>query len=150
LIARVYYRSRTARARLRARSFGDRLDPYRFDRCRLESAGPCHVPGVEEDVRLCERGGFYESLQDPPGDLVERARVKQGLFEQVLFPRNHVPFRRPLLDRFKTLYPDVAWVLFELKKKDHRRSAWLLQNLESRLMISRCCGRLMTEQPDTV
>jgi hypothetical protein len=150
LTCREFFKSGTARKRLLERSFDDGKCPYRFDRTDLQTPGPRDVPDVERFIELCEEGRLYESLQVRPGDPEDRARVKQQLFAEVLFCRNTVPYRRPLLDRFKALYPAVAAVLFELKKRHHARAAWVLQNLEARLVINRCCGRLMTEQPDTV
>jgi hypothetical protein len=49
---------------------------------------------------------------------------------------------------FEATYPTVAGTLCALKRKDHRRAAWLLQNLEATVIIYGACRRVMAERPD--
>jgi hypothetical protein len=150
IVAREYYRSRMARKRLLGRTFDRPEDVYRYGRRTEENCQPCNNEGVEEYIRGCEEGTFYESLMDDTGDKAERDRVKKAVFTEVFFGPNKTKRPRPLKQRFTKRHPAVAKVLRELKRKDYRQSAWVLQNAEATLVIERICGRIMRERPDTV
>src|SRR5262249_12912380 len=50
--------------------------------------------------------------------------------------------------RFEAYCPPVAAFLRDVRRKDHRRAARLLQNAEATLFVHRICGRLLREHPD--
>jgi hypothetical protein len=80
-----------------------------------------------------------------------RARLKKR-FYVVLFGRNpvrKVRFRSVIRERFRTRYPTMARVLYELKRKNYRHSSHLLQNFEATVFIYRVCNRIMRERPET-
>jgi len=74
----------------------------------------------------------------------ERDDVKKAFLPILMGPNK---YDGPLNRAFSDAYPAVAAMLHRVKKKDHRRASWLLQNLESTVFIHRVCGRLMREYP---
>lgn len=139
LCARQYYAGEWSKRRLLERTFENHLDPYRY---APRVSGGVRLPGVEEYIRLCEQGEFYESLMRPGED---RDRFKVKLYREVFFGKNGQ--RSSLQTRFAARHPEVAAMLCDMKRKDHRRSAWILQNYEASLFLGAICKRHLSEDP---
>jgi hypothetical protein len=76
-----------------------------------------------------------------------RDGFKRLFFTQVFFGKNkHTGIVRELFARD---FPTVYQVIIDLKRKDHRQLAYLLQAHESKLMIDIICRRIMNELPGT-
>jgi len=104
-----------------------------------------------EYQRLCEQGELYESLlaslrNEDEGCLYGRRQTKTELFRDVLYGKNKA--RGTVRTVFNEQFPQVAEVIKDLKRKDHRHLSHLMQRLESKLVIERTCGQLMEEHPD--
>lgn len=95
-------------------------------------------------VRLCEEGRLYEELMSATETPV-RSWIKTGLFE-VLYGKNSAV--SPIKSRFNELFPGVAQVVRELKRKDYRFLSRLLQKVESGFVLNTVCRRLMKEVPE--
>jgi hypothetical protein len=140
-LARRYYRPR-GKDRMRTVEYDGEGDPYCL-RALREFEDHDGVPAdVREFIGLCERGELYQALAGTGGD---RARAKQD-FLTFLMGRRH--YRGPVISASRSRFPSVARMLDDLKSKEHARVAWLLQNLESTLVISRACERLMRQSSD--
>jgi hypothetical protein len=139
LLARRFSRSESTAVRMCAAAFRGAGNPY----CYRALAEHADHPGVPADLRgylgCCAAGTLYESFG---GD---RERVKRR-FMSVLMGHNHYGGRAK--DEFSARYPRVAEMLHAVRRKEHARAAWLLQNLEATLFIHRACGRLMRARPD--
>lgn len=109
---------------------------------RLKALAPVpNKPDINEYIALCERGKFYEFFID--GDY-DRDHIKKQIFN-LLFGKSH--WRSPFQDRMAQDFPSIVEMLFKLKQGDHRRVAWLLQSLESRIFIDTICRRVMSTHP---
>ncbi len=75
---------------------------------------------------ICEQGQLYKMLtaegEDPQ-------KTKQRVLVDVLCADASYP--SPVRDRFTSMFPRETSVLRALRSKDVRRSAWILQNVES-------------------
>jgi hypothetical protein len=105
------------------------------------------IGGEEERfLQLCEEGQIYQALGSP-GD--ERNRIKRRLLCAFYRnPRGSSPYPNGMWARLSRRFPAVARVLSEIKERDYRRAAWLMQCLESTVFIHRICGRIKRERPD--
>jgi hypothetical protein len=109
-------------------------------------------PDLLDGLRVCQEGRFYEWLMtEEEKARGERYRDKFKLrFFPVLFgenPTGKERFPNGLRRKFEARCPTAADVLKAIKRKNHRQSSHLLQNLESTLVIRRICGRIMEERP---
>lgn len=142
LLARRFCRSRSVRSRMCGATFEGAGNPY----CYKALADLGDHPDVPADVRAylrcCAAGTFYESFTPSGGD---RDRVKRGFMSVLMGPNR---YRGPVKAAFAARYPTVAGMLRDLKRKEHARAAWLLQNLEATVFIHAVCGRLMDRRPD--
>jgi hypothetical protein len=103
---------------------------------------------VTEFIDLCERGTLYDELMrrlDIP--IRRRKSFKRLFFAQVFFGKVRKTGRVTKLfaDEFPTVYGAVC----DLKRKDYRRMAYLLQAHESKLMIDIIARRILAEMPGT-
>ncbi len=141
LCARQFYSDRYGKHRLLERSFdASNKAPYRYTTQRAKRTNQ----GVEDYIRLCEDGRLYESLMQPGDD---RRRFKERFYAEVFFGSNRWP--SPLQARFEDRHPAIATMLRKMKAKDHRRSAWILQNYEATLFLGVICNRIRQERPRT-
>ena len=97
---------------------------------------------LDSYLRACEDGRLYEELMEPGDD---RAKFKTRLFADVYFGDPGYPSL--LRDRFQQMYPTVAGVLRDLKRRGHKHPARLMQSYESTLFIAVVCRRLTQEHP---
>ncbi|HEV3383921.1 MAG TPA: hypothetical protein VG097_03855 [Gemmata sp.] len=138
LLARRFCRSPSVQSRMSNATFKDENNPY----CYKALAELTHHSSVKDDVqeylRCCEEGAFYESFGD------DREKVKKGFMSILMGP---IKYKGSVKADFNNKFPTVATMLHSLKLKDYRRVAWLLQNLEATIFIHRVCGRLMDEHP---
>jgi hypothetical protein len=110
---------------------------------------------VQAYIRVCEQGNFYESMmtaKDMARGKKYRDKFKVRFYRGVLFGPNKSKSRFPnlLKVRFRNRYPSVAQMLRELKRKNYRTSAWVMQHFEATLFIFIICGRIARERPGTV
>lgn len=107
--------------------------------------------GLPEDallyVELTQRGLLYEYLMAEEGVPPDkRTEFKKSFFGGVLFCQNRPVTRQAKL--FQAHFPSVYDVVFDLKARDYRRLAHILQRTESSLVINRVARRCMNEVPD--
>lgn len=107
-----------------------------------------HSDGLSDDeshfISLCEEGRLYEEWMEA-ADIPVRKWAKEALFH-ILYGKNGA--RSPAKKRFYELFPKVAQVIREHKRKDHRFLPQLLQKIESSFVINNVCRRLMNESPE--
>jgi hypothetical protein len=97
-------------------------------------------------VELTQRGLLYEYLMRQEGTPQDkRAEFKKNFFGGVFFCKNQPVTKQARL--FQAHFPSVYDVIFDLKAKDYRRLAHVLQRTESSLIINRIARRCMTELP---
>jgi hypothetical protein len=87
---------------------------------------------------LVESGKLYDFLME--------GEVDRGAFKEMFFRETF--FGKTVSKKFRFLFPSIAKYLLEIKKKDYRRLAWMMQKAESNLVINRICRRLMNEYKD--
>ena len=103
---------------------------------------------VLEFIDLCEQGILYDDLMRRLGIPARRRKgFKRLFFSQVFFGPNKPTGR--LRDLFARDFPTVRQAINELKRKDYRQLAYLLQAHESKIMIDIICRRLLEESPGT-
>jgi hypothetical protein len=100
---------------------------------------------LDDYIRLCEQGQFYESLMEPGED---RHAFKEKFYGDVFFGKTC--FRSKLKDRFDARFPSMAMMLREVKKRNYRHSSWLMQNYEATIFIYTICNRIRAERPDVM
>jgi hypothetical protein len=103
---------------------------------------------VQEFIDLCERGILYDDLMRRLGVPARRRKgFKRLFFSQVFFGSNKQTGR--LRDLFARDFPTVYEVITDLKRKDYRQLAYLLQAHESKIMMDVICRRILEELPGT-
>ena len=104
---------------------------------------------VKEFVEHCERGVLYDDLMKrlniPPR---RRDSFKRLFFSQVFFGKIKTTGR--VSELFARDFPNVFKAIKDLKRKDYRQLAYLLQAHESKIMIDVICRRILDELPGTV
>jgi len=103
---------------------------------------------VKEFVELCEQGILYD-------DLMRRLKIpaqrrdsfKRLFFSQVFFGKVKTTGR--VRELFARDFPNVYKAINDLKRKDYRQLAYLLQAHESKIMIDIICRRILDELPGT-
>jgi hypothetical protein len=112
------------------------------------AAQPSFPSDVIEFIDLCERGILYDELMRRLGIPARRRKsFKRLFFAQVFFGRVRETGRVTQL--FARDFPTVNRVVCDLKRKDYRRMAYLLQAHESKLMIDVIARRILAEMPGT-
>jgi hypothetical protein len=97
-------------------------------------------------VELTQRGPLYEYLMQQEGTSQDkRAEFKKKFFGGVFFCKNRPVTKQARV--FQAHFPSVYDVIFDLKAKDYRRLAHVLQRTESSLIINRVARRCMVELP---
>ena len=103
---------------------------------------------VKEFVELCEQGILYDDLMRrlniPPR---RRDSFKRLFFSQVFFGKIKTTGR--VRELFARDFPTVYKAINDLKRKDYRQLAYLLQAHESKIMIDVICRRILDELPGT-
>jgi hypothetical protein len=89
---------------------------------------------------LAEGGKLYDFLMEKVG-VNDRSLMKEKLFREVFFGRNVAAW-------FMELFPSVGGFIKDIKKKDYRRLAWIMQRCESDIVIGKICGILVDKFPD--
>ena len=103
---------------------------------------------VLDFIDLCERGILYDDLMRRLGVAPHRRKAfKRLVFAQVFFGKNKQTGR--LRDLFAKDFPTVYRAINDLKRKDYRQLAYLLQVYESKIMIDIICRRILEELPGT-
>ena len=104
---------------------------------------------VKEFVELCEQGILYDELMRrlnvPPR---RRDSFKRLFYTQVFF--GNIKTTGRVRELFARDFPTVYKAINDLKRKDHRQLAYLLQAHESKIMIDFICRRILDELPGTV
>jgi hypothetical protein len=103
---------------------------------------------VIEFIDLCEKGILYDDLMRrldiPPR---RRDSFKRLFYCQVFFGKIKTTGR--VRELFARDFPTVLKAINDLKRKDHRQLAYLLQAHESKIMIDIICRRILDELPGT-
>jgi len=103
---------------------------------------------VKEFVELCEQGILYDELMRrlniPPR---RRDSFKRLFFSQVFFGKVKTTGR--VRELFARDFPTVYKAINDLKRKDYRQLAYLLQAHESKIMIDIICRKILDELPGT-
>ncbi len=103
---------------------------------------------VKEFIELCEQGILYDDLMRrlniPPR---RRDSFKRLFYCQVFFGKIKTTGR--VRELFARDFPTVYKAINDLKRKDHRQLAYLLQAHESKIMIDIICRRILDELPGT-
>src|SRR5271157_3048743 len=103
---------------------------------------------VMEFIDLCERGILYDDLMRRLGIPAQRRKgFKRLFFSQVLFGKIKTTGR--VRELFARDFPTVYKAINNLKRKDYRQLAYLLQAHESKIMIDVICRRILDELPGT-
>ena len=103
---------------------------------------------VIEFIDLCERGVLYDDLMRRLGIPAQRRKgFKRLFFSQVFFGKIKTTGR--VRELFARDFPTVYKAINDLKRKDYRQLAYLLQAHESKLMIDIICRRILAELPGT-
>ena len=103
---------------------------------------------VKEFVELCEQGILYDDLMRRLNIPARRRDFfKRLFFSQVFFGKVKTTGR--VRELFARDFPTVYMAINNLKRKDYRQLAYLLQAHESRIMIDVICRRILDELPGT-
>jgi hypothetical protein len=103
---------------------------------------------VIEFIRLCEQGVLYDDLMRRLGIPARRRKgFKRLFFSQVFFGKVKATGR--VCELFARDFPTVYKAINDLKRKDYRQLAYLLQAHESKLMIDIICRKILAEIPGT-
>jgi hypothetical protein len=103
---------------------------------------------VIEFVRLCEQGVLYDELMRRLGIPARRRKgFKRLIFSQVFFGKNKQTGK--VRELFARDFPTVYKAITDLKRKDYRQLAYLLQAHESKIMIEIICKKILDELPGT-
>jgi hypothetical protein len=110
----------------------------------------CALPSDLVDyLDACASGSYYETLGDVLGMRCDspyaRDRVKRASCWLIM---GDPPLRSPAWVSYSAKWPTVAAHLERIKRDDYRRAAWLLQRMESTLVILGACDDLMRFRPD--
>jgi hypothetical protein len=105
-------------------------------------------PDVIEFIGLCEQGVLYDNLMERLGIPARRRKgFKRLFFSQVFFGRVKATGR--VRELFARDFPTVYKAINDLKRKDYRQLAYLLQTHESKIMIDVICRKILDELPGT-
>jgi hypothetical protein len=103
---------------------------------------------VMEFIDLCERGILYDDLMRRLNIPARRRdSFKRLFFSQVFFGKIKTTGR--VRELFAMDFPNVYKAINDLKRKDYRQLAYLLQAHESKIMIDIICRRILDEMPGT-
>jgi hypothetical protein len=103
----------------------------------------CNRVDLKNYLNTCEQGKFYESLMQPGDD---RGRIKRRTLIDFFFGKDL--YESSIGQRVQELYPSISEMVTDLKKHDHRRPSWVMQNREATMFIGRIARRIMVEEPD--
>src|SRR5271157_5600016 len=103
---------------------------------------------VKEFVELCEQGILYDDLMRRLNIPARRRdSFKRLFFSQVFFGTIKTTGR--VRELFARDFPNVYKAINDLKRKDYRQLAYLLQAHESKIMIDVICRCILDELPGT-
>lgn len=94
--------------------------------------------------RLVETGTLYDFLLENSKvkeKINTRSELKEVFFRDVLFGRRTASW-------FVDLFPTIGQMVKKAKKKDYKKVAWMMQREESRIVITKICGRILKHHPD--
>ena len=101
------------------------------------------VAGCERYIEICQQELATPTSRRKAG--VTRAEAKAAIIETVFFAR--LGARHAVKTLFKREFPQVWEFIEEVKKKDHRKLARLLQRTEAKFVIYSVCERIRMENP---
>ena len=115
------------------------------------------IPASSTSPRSIRRGEFHPpgrsrtALESAKLELSISAQRRKGFkrlfFSQVFFGRIKTTGR--VRELFARDFPNVYQAINDLKRKDYRQLAYLLQAHESKIMIDVICRRILEEVPGT-
>ena len=110
----------------------------------IRCTGDIYFEDIPPDVlcykRLVEQGRLYEFLMKN-AQTTDRTEFKESFFRETFFGRKTSKL-------FCDLFPTIGKEIIKIKRKDYRRLAWIMQRKESKLIITKICGRIMREHPE--
>jgi hypothetical protein len=118
-------------------------DTYESAQVLHSAVKPAKDADLDDYIRLCEQGQFYESMMEPGED---RHAFKEKFYGDVFFGKTC--FRSNLKSRFEARFPSIAKMLREVKKRNYRHSSWVMQNYEATIFIYTICNRIRAERPE--
>lgn len=99
----------------------------------------CALFGVKEELKkyeeLVQVGNLYEYFSNVYN--CDRQSSKKKIFTEM--------FGRQISKEFRNVFPCLSQVIDQIKGKDYRRVAWMMQRKESQLMINQVCGDLLKQ-----
>jgi len=103
---------------------------------------------VKKFIELCEQGILYDDVMRRLNIPAKRRdSFKRLFFSQVFFGKITTTGR--VRELFARDFPNVYKAINNLKRKDYRQLAYLLQAHESKIMIDVICRRILDELPGT-
>jgi hypothetical protein len=92
---------------------------------------------IEKYKKLVEQGVLYDYIMNFTGEK-DRDKFKERLFRETFFGKR-------VSKSFLALFPSVAEKLLDIKKEDYRKLAWMMQRVESDLIVNKICRKIMEE-----
>jgi hypothetical protein len=106
------------------------------------------IDDVKEFINLCEQGILYDDLMRRLNISPRRRDAfKRLFFSQVFFGKVKQSGR--VRELFAQDFPTVYQAINDLKRKDYRQLAYLLQAHESKIMLDIICRKILDELPGT-
>jgi hypothetical protein len=84
---------------------------------------------------LVQVGNLYEFFSEVYN--CDRDSAKKKIFVEI--------FGKKISKEFRAVFPNLSQVIDDIKGKDYRRVAWMMQRKESQLMINQVCGDLLAQ-----
>lgn len=100
---------------------------------------------------MVNTGNFYEKISEKlyPKAVFVKPKMKEMIFT-VFFSRNsfiRLPEAKSKVD-FRDNFPEIYEIFRQIKVKNHRALARILQRIESELIIQNVTKRISVERPD--
>lgn len=110
----------------------------------IRCTGSIYFDDIASDVirykRLVETGKLYDYLMNYAGE-TDRNSFKENFFRETFFGKRTSKL-------FCQLFPTIGEKIKQIKEKDHKKLAQIMQRKEAKLMISGICRRVMEESAD--
>jgi hypothetical protein len=122
---------------------------------KLEVSNPENFIEYEMYKRLVSSGNFYEEIVKLLDDNINRDTAKTMTFAMFFSSnRGNKPETLELKRKFRHMFPHIYELFKTIKRnlidieasKQYRRLACMMQNIESKLILHKCCKRIWEEQ----
>lgn len=104
---------------------------------------------VKELIRYRQiiQSGFYEFFMREL-NIADRKQAKNQVYSKLLFNKTIASKLTPFEVLFKSHFPTIFDVLFEVKKKDYKKIASLMQQVESAYIVDTIAKKYTSQYPD--